>query len=71
MNYELWCDNESDKKIDTAEANNIFQTVWREWKLYIEMLDYSEKSLLNKVRLNDYNVYMIIWKMQKNKRDIT
>ncbi len=71
MNYELWCDNESDKKIDTAKANNIFQTVWREWKLYIEMLDYSEKSLLNKVRLNDYNVYMIIWKMQKNKRDIT
>ncbi len=35
------------------------------------MLDYLNKLLLNKVRLNDYNVYMIIWKMQENKRNMT
>ncbi len=34
------------------------------------MSDYLNESLLNKVRLDDYNVYIIIWKMQKNKRDI-
>ncbi len=69
MNHELWCDNESDKKIDTAEASNIFQTVWEEWKLYTEMSDYLNESSSDRVRLNDYNVYMIIWKMQRNKRD--
>ncbi len=70
MNYKLWYDDESGKKIDTAKVSNIFQTVWKKWKLYTEMLNYLDESLLDKVRLDDYNVYMIIWKIQKNKRDI-
>jgi len=70
VNYKLWYDDESGKKIDTAKVSNIFQTVWKKWKLYTEMLNYLDESLLDKVRLDDYNVYMIIWKIQKNKRDI-
>ncbi len=34
------------------------------------MLDYLDKSSLNRIRLDDYNVYIIIWKMQRNKKDI-
>jgi len=34
------------------------------------MLDYLNESSLNKIRLDDYNVYMIIQKMQRNKRDM-
>ncbi len=34
------------------------------------MLNYLNESSLNKVRLDDYNVYIIIWKMQRNKRNI-
>jgi len=34
------------------------------------MSDYSDKSSSDKVRLDDYNVYMIIQKMQRNKRDV-
>ncbi len=33
------------------------------------MLDYLDESSSDKVRLNDYNVYMIIQKMQRNKRN--
>ncbi len=33
------------------------------------MLNYLDKSSLNKVKLDDYNVYMIIQKMQENKRN--
>ncbi len=33
------------------------------------MLNYLDESSLDRVRLDDYNVYMIIWKMQRNKRD--
>ncbi len=69
MNHKLWCDEKSDKKINTTEASNISQAVWKEWKLYTEMSDYLDESSSNKVRLNDYNVYMIIQKMQRNKRD--
>ncbi len=69
MNHELWCNDKLNKKIDTVRASNISQTVWREWKLYIEMSDYLNESSLDKVRLDDYNVYIIIWKMQRNKRD--
>ncbi len=69
MNYELWCDEKSDKKINTAEASNISQTVWKEWKLYTEMLDYLDESSSDKVKLDDYNVYIIIQKIQRNKRD--
>ncbi len=60
VNHELWHDDELDKKIDTAKVSNIFQTVWKKWKLYTEMLDYLNESSSNKVRLDDYNVYMII-----------
>ncbi len=70
VNHELWCGEKSGKKIDTAEVSNIFQTVWKEWKLYTEMSDYSDESSSDKVRLDDYNVYMIIQKMQRNKRDV-
>ncbi len=69
VNHELWCSEESGKKINTAEVSNISQAVWKEWKLYTEMSDYSDESLSDKIRLNDYNVYMIIWKMQRNERD--
>ncbi len=34
------------------------------------MLNYLNESLLNKIRLNNYNVYMIIWKIQRNKKDV-
>jgi len=33
------------------------------------MLNYLDESSSDRVRLDDYNVYMIIWKMQRNKRD--
>jgi Zn-dependent M28 family amino/carboxypeptidase len=33
------------------------------------MSDYLNEASLDRVRLDDYNVYMIIQKMQKNKRD--
>ncbi len=33
------------------------------------MSDYLDESSSDKVRLNDYNVYMIIQKMQRNKRN--
>jgi len=69
VNHELWCDEKLNKKINIVRVSNISQTVWKEWKLYTETLDYLDESLLDKVRLNDYNVYMIIWKMQRNKRD--
>ena len=35
------------------------------------MLNYLNESSLNRIKLDDYNVYMIIQKMQRNKRDIT
>jgi len=34
------------------------------------MSDYLNESSLNRIRLDDYNVYMIIQKMQRNKRDV-
>jgi len=60
VNYELWYNNELNKKINTVKVSNISQTVWKEWKLYIEMLNYLNESSLNKIRLDDYNVYIII-----------
>jgi len=33
------------------------------------MSDYLNESSLNRIRFDDYNVYIIIWKMQRNKRD--
>ena len=69
VNHKLWCDEEPDKKIDTVEVSNISQAVWEEWKLYTEMSDYLNESSSDRIRLDDYNVYMIIQKMQKNKRD--
>ena len=33
------------------------------------MSNYLKKSSLNKVKLNDYNVYIIIQKIQRNKRN--
>ncbi len=60
MNHKLWYDNELNKKINIAKVSNISQTVWKEWKLYTEMLNYLNKSLLDKVRFDDYNVYMTI-----------
>ncbi len=71
VNHKLWCDDESDKKINTVKVSNISQTVWKDWKLYTEMLDYLNESSLNKIRFDDYNVYMIIQKMQRNKRNTT
>ncbi len=33
------------------------------------MLDYLDESSSDKVKLDDYNVYIIIQKIQRNKRD--
>jgi len=68
VNHELWRGDGPGKKIDTAGASNIPQAVWREWKLYTGTPDYPDEPPPDRVRLDDYNVYMAIRKMQGNER---